>query len=88
MSKTAYWDNDLKQMVLRDCTPEEEAEIDMRRAAGPSLEIVNAPILNALEVIDGKTSRAVREAIKTGDNSRVLALENEAVALRAKLVKG
>lgn len=48
---------------------------------------VNAPILAALEVIDAKTARAVREALVTGDKSRVQQLETDAGALRAQLVK-
>lgn len=47
----------------------------------------NAPILAALEAIDRKTPRAVRESIQTGDTSRVIALEAEAASLRAQLVK-
>lgn len=47
----------------------------------------NAMILTALEVIDRKTPRAVREALQSGDSSRVIALEEEAAFLRVQLVK-
>lgn len=47
----------------------------------------NAQILSALEAIDRKTPRAVRESIQTGDSTRVIALETEAATLRAQLVK-
>lgn len=47
----------------------------------------NAPILAALLDIDAQTPRAVREALITGDNSRVQALEDEAAALRLQLRK-
>lgn len=40
MAKTAEWNNELKQMVVRDCTPEEEAEIAARiSAAIPSARL-------------------------------------------------
>ena len=39
----------------------------------------------ALASIDARTPRAMREALLTGDNSRVQALESEATALRAEL---
>jgi hypothetical protein len=51
------------------------------------IDEINAPILAALAVIDAKTPRAVREAFVTGDNSRVIALENSAAELRAQLVR-
>lgn len=35
-----------------------------------------------LSIIDGKTQRALREALLTGNNTRVQTLENEAIALR------
>lgn len=38
-----------------------------------------------LASIDARTIRAMREALLTGDNSRVQALESEATALRAEL---
>jgi hypothetical protein len=87
MDKVCYWDEVEGCQKERDCTPDEQAEIDARRAAGPTPESINAPILAALTLIDAKTPRAVREAIQTGDNSRVLALEADAATLRAQLVK-
>lgn len=87
MDVTQYLDMDSMEWKTRPCTPEEQAEINERRTAGPTVEDINEPILKALTLIDQKTPRAVREAIKTGDNSRVIALESEAAELRAKLVK-
>lgn len=82
-----YWDSESGCQKQRFATLEEQAEIDARRFSIFSIEVQNAPILAALADIDKKTPRAVREAFLTGDNSRVLALENEAVVLRAQLVK-
>lgn len=85
MSKICYWDEQEGCQKERDATPEEQAEIDSR---GPSASEINAPIMAALKEIDQKTARAVREAIQTGSNVRVLALEEEAAQLRSQLVKG
>lgn len=83
MDITCYYDNASGKMKTRPCTPEEQAEIDAARAAGPSATEINAPILAALEAIDAKSVRPLRE----GDAVRVAALETEAEALRARLVK-
>lgn len=42
-------------------------------------------IKDALSAIDARTPRAMREALLTGDKSRVQALESEAATLRAEL---
>ena len=49
----------------------------------PSAAEINAPIYAALDEIDRKSIRPVRE----GDVARVAALEAQALALRAQLVK-
>lgn len=84
MDITCYYDNETGKMKTRPCTPEEQAEIDAARAAGPSVTELNAPILAALVEIDAKSIRPLCE----GDTLRVAALEAEAATLRAKLVKG
>jgi prophage DNA circulation protein len=86
--RVCYWDEVLQMQCERDSTPEEDAQ----RAAdilaeSTSVTRINAPILVALELLDEKTPRAVREALITGDNSRVVAIETEAAALRLQLVK-
>lgn len=52
-----------------------------------SLDAYNAPILAALQAIDAKTPRAMREALISGDTTRVQALEEEAAELRLQLRK-
>ena len=84
MDKVCYWDEKEGCQKERDCTPEEQADIDARRAAGPNASAINAPILAALEAIDLKTIRPLRE----GDSVRVAALAADAAVLRAQLVKG
>lgn len=57
----------------RTFTPEEKKEIRSKE------------ILSALFDIDNATPRAVREAIITGNNSRVVSLETQAASLRNEL---
>lgn len=52
-------------------------------APAPTPDQHNAPILAALAAIDAKTIRPLRE----GDTTRVAALEAQAAALRAQLMK-
>lgn len=87
MDITCYYDKESRSMKTRPCTPQEQQDIDAARAAGPGIDQLNAPIMAALQAIDSKTPRAVREALITGDKSRVQALEAEAAQLRAQLVK-
>jgi hypothetical protein len=87
MDMVCYWDDEESCQKERPCTPEEQAEIDGRRAAGMTIEQHNAPLLVALLDIDARTPRAVREALITGDKSRVQALEVEATSLRLQLRK-
>lgn len=81
--KVLEWNPELREAVLRDCTPEEQADIDARRAAGPTASEVNPEILMRLEIIDRKSIRALRE----GDQARIASLEAEAAALRMQLIK-
>lgn len=83
MDKVCYWDEVEGCQKERDCTPEEQAEIDARRAAGPSPDEVNAPILASLEEIDRKSIRALRE----GNSVRIAELESQATELRLQLKK-
>lgn len=83
MDMTQYLDMDSMEWKLRPCTPEEQAEIEFRRATGPTAEEINAPILAALAAIDLKTIRPLSE----GEMDRVAILREEAAALRAQLVK-
>lgn len=83
MDKVCYLDEESGGMLLRDCTIEEQEELDARRAAPPSASEFNAPLLAQLAAIDAKSIRPLRE----GDGVRVAALEAEAAALRLKLRK-
>lgn len=83
MDKTTYWDEVEKIQKERDCTIEEQAEIDARRSAGRSAEEINREIMLKLESIDKKSIRALRE----GDAARIDALESEASELRLQLIK-
>lgn len=80
---TVYWDSVENCQKERPCNAEEIAEIEAMRNAPISVDDFNAPILQALETIDKKSIRALRE----GDQSRIISLETEAVALRSKLKK-
>lgn len=80
-----YWNEKTGKMESRPCTADELAALDAQK---PPAAAINAPILAALASIDAKTARAIREAVQTGDNTRVLSLEAEAATLRAQLVKG
>lgn len=81
MTKICYWDAEAKIQCERDMTPQEEDQrlIDM----APNLNQHNAPILAQLEVLDAKSIRPLRE----GDTVRVAAIEAQAAALRAQLMK-
>lgn len=45
----------------------------------------NAPILNQLFQLDSKKIRAISDALLTGDNTRLLQLEQQAILLRPHL---
>lgn len=87
MDTIVYWDSEEGCQKERECTETEQAEIDARRAIGVLVDASNAPILAALQAIDAKTPRAVREALISGDITRVQALEEEAAELRLQLRK-
>lgn len=90
-----YWDAEEGKQLRRPCTPEEQAEIDARRAMAAAantaaaqrvedeIERHNAAILTALERIDARSIRPLRE----GNAARVAALEAEAAALRLQFRK-
>lgn len=83
MDKTCYYDSETCEMKERACTPEEQAYINAERAKVLSSEIVNAPILSALDAIDRKSIRALRE----GNSVRIAELESQASELRLQLKK-
>lgn len=58
--------------------------LELAPPPAPNADQHNAPILAALAAIDAKTIRPLRE----GDAARVAALDTEAAALRAQLMKG
>lgn len=87
MDMIVYWDSEDGCQKERECTEAEQAEIDARRGAGISSDEYNAPVLVALQAIDAKTPRAVREALISGDTTRVQALEAEAEQFRLQLRK-
>lgn len=82
MTKAAYYDEELQEMVVREFTPEEEAE-RIQREHTDSVKAKNAAILAQLDAIDLKTIRPLSE----GEMERVATLRAEAATLRAQLVK-
>jgi hypothetical protein len=79
-----YWDEKLQMQCVRDSTPAEDWQRDIDIvAADSSIERHNAPILAALDALDAKSIRPLRE----GDAVRVAALEQQAAELRAQLRK-
>ena len=54
MSKTAYWDDATQSTLVRDCTPEEEAEIAARKNAPPPVpqSVTRRQALSALLLAD------------------------------------
>ena len=83
MYQVCYWDAESGRQKVRDATPEECNEIELRRQSAPSIESHNAPILAELARIDAKSIRPLRE----GDAVRVADLEAQAAALRLQLRK-
>ena len=83
--KTAYWDTESKSQKERDCTPEEVAEIEQRKASPAN---VNAPTLAAITALEATvTPRRVREAVTSPAGYAWLAnVDAEIAALRASLV--
>jgi len=83
--KTAYWDTESKSQKERDCTPEEVAEIEQRKASPAN---VNAPTLAAITALEATvTPRRVREAVTSPAGYAWLAnVDAEIAALRVCLV--
>lgn len=81
--QNCVWDAEKGEMVLKPCSEEEIAEILARRAGNMSPEEHNAPILAALQAIDAKTIRPLRE----NDAARIAELEQKAKELRNQLMK-
>ncbi len=78
--KTAYWDDATKSQKVRDCTPEEVAEIDARKNAP-------VPILDRIKALEATVSqRRIREAVLSEDGALWLAVvSSQIAALRAQL---
>lgn len=47
--KTAYWDSETNQQLERDCTPEETAEIELRKLP-PSPEVIQSEIVQEVQL--------------------------------------
>jgi len=84
--KTAYWDADSQSQKERDCTPEEVAEIEQRKAAP---EVINAPILSSIAALESTvTPRRIREAVTTdAGKTWMAAIDAQIADLREQLVK-
>ena len=84
--KTAYWDAEAKEQRERDCTPDEVAEIEQRKASPQS---VNAPILSTITALESTvTPRRIREAVTTdAGKTWLVAVDSQIAALRGSLVK-
>ena len=83
MDYVDYFDSESGEQKRRQCTDDEQAEIDNRRAIGIPVDEFNKPILAELEILDKKSIRALRE----GDSMRIQTIESEAMALRLQLRK-
>ena len=83
--KTAYWDTESKSQKERDCTPEEVAEIEQRKASPAN---VNAPTLAAIAALERTvTQRRIREAVTSPAGYAWLAnVDSQIAALRGSLV--
>ena len=84
--KTAYWDAEAKEQRERDCTPDEVAEIEQRKA---SPTVVNGPILSTITALESTvTPRRIREAVTTTEGKTWMAsIDTQIADLRTKLVK-
>ena len=60
-----------------------EVVVDLTRAKAQRAAFIVQLVDQALAALDARTARAVRDAITTGDNSRVTELETAASALRS-----
>jgi hypothetical protein len=77
--KICYWDSNLKAQRERDATPEEIAEVEARKTAGPS----DAELLAELRQIDLDSIGPLRD----GDSAALGILRAKAATVRAKLKK-
>lgn len=48
VDKVVYWDEETQQQAERDCTPEEQAEIDARRAGADNVNAIRANLKLAI----------------------------------------
>lgn len=83
MENICYWDDSEKCQKERPATQEELIEIEERRSEANFHDSMKPAIYSALEEIDKKSIRALRE----GNQERISALEQEAEALRQQLRK-
>lgn len=80
MDKICYWDADAREQRERDATPEEQAEIDARRANAP-IEAKMArmsEITSMLNALDIKRIRPIAE----GDTAYLATLNAQVQLLR------
>ena len=84
--KTAYWDSVTKTQQERDCTPDEVAEIDTRKAEAEAAA-PNQSILAQIAALEATaTPRRLREAVTTTQGKAWLAaLDAQIAALRAQI---
>jgi hypothetical protein len=84
--KTIYWDAVAKEQRERDCTFEEIAEIESRKA---SPDVVNGPILSTISALEASVSpRRLREAVTTdAGKTWMAAIDTQIANLRKGLVK-
>lgn len=69
---------DASDLEERDVTPEEYAQLIAPQQA-------KTLVLAQIAALEAKQDRSVREAILTGDTTRVKAINDEIIALRAQL---
>ena len=84
--KTICWDSDAQEQRERDCTSDEVAEIEARKA---SSDVVNAPTLARIATLEATvTPRRIREALTTAPGKTwLVAVDSQIAALRGSLVK-
>lgn len=86
--KTTYWDTESQSQQERDCTPEEIAEIEARKAAAAAAA-PNQLIYDQITALEEQqTARLIREAALGGDYAleKLTDIETAIQALRDKLL--